>query len=50
MWSLPDVDNVPLTCLPVLGDTPWGSDISVGFTLLGGCAASALKFIDKVSL
>ena len=25
MWSLTDVDNVPLTRLPVLGDTPWCS-------------------------
>ena len=38
MWSLTDVDNVPLTRLLVLGDTPWCSE------------TSALKFIDKVRL
>ena len=54
MWSLTDVYNVPLTRLPVLGDTPWCSEIrtfmSVSFTVIGSSAASALKFIDKVGL
>ena len=34
MWSLTDVDNVPLTRLPVLGDTPWCSEIK-GFQFKG---------------
>ena len=50
MWSLIDVVNVPLTRLPVLGDTPYCSEtrtfMSVGLTVIGSCAASALKFID----
>ena len=53
MWSLTDVNNVPLTPLPVLGDTSSCSEnlhMSVGFAVIGSCAASALKSIDKVRL
>ena len=55
MWSLTDVDDVPLTRLPVLGDIPCCSErnanhMSVSFIVIGNCAASALKFIDKVGL
>ena len=52
MWSLADVDNIPLTCLPVLGDTPWCSEtrtfMSVSFTVIGNCAASTITFIEKI--
>ena len=54
MWSLTDVDNIPLTHLPVLGDTPWCCEIRtficLSFTIIGSCAASTLKFLDKVGL
>ena len=51
MWFLTEVDKVPLTGLPVLGETTlmfWNSyfEVSIGLTNLGSCAASAQEFIN----
>ena len=29
LWSLTDIDNVPLTRLPIIEDTPWCSEIQI---------------------
>ena len=54
MWSLTDVDKVPLTCLPVLGEASWYSEtnchMSVSLPIVGSYAASAFKFINKIGL
>ena len=41
-----DEDKVPLTGLPVLGETPTYFEVSIGLTNVGGCAASAREFIN----
>ena len=52
MWSLREVDKVPLIGLPFWGGTPWCSEtltfeVSIGLANVGGCAASTRKFINQ---
>ena len=54
MWSLTDVDNIPLTRLHVLGDAPWCSEtqifMSVGFTIIGNCVASTVRKFKEITV
>ena len=49
MWSLTDVDKVPLTCLTVLGDTDWWPLVleSPGIDFSPGKASWKTDFLEK---